>query len=170
MSKKKETTSSGGKKKPLLFLLMLLIIAGVCAAAGYTWMELKELKSQVSNNAMDAPEKEEPEAEPVIPVYANLESFTVSLQPEDNDADRVLYIGLTLKMKDEAAKLALESHLPEVRSRLLMLLSQQTAGELTADKGKVKLVQQIKQVISEPLTGQNKIMITDVLFNAFILR
>lgn len=168
MSKQKENAPKGGKKKLLLIILAALITVGVVAAAGYTWYELRSIKSQMTNP--QAENKNEVPPESVMPVYADIDTFTVSLKPEDADSDHVLYIGLTLKMKDDAAKALLEKYLPEVRSRLLVLFSQQTANNLSVDGGKEKLMQEIKKVVSTPLTGQQTIMVTDVLFNAFILR
>lgn len=168
MSKQNQKAPKGGKKKLLLIILAALITAGVVAAAGYTYIELQSIKSQMDN----PPEAKNDEVAPenVMPVYVDMDTFTVSLKPEDDNSDHVLYIGLTLKMQDDAAKALLEKYLPEVRSRLLVLFSQQTANNLSVDGGKEKLTEEIKTVVSTPLTGQQKIMVTDVLFNAFILR
>lgn len=168
MSKQNEKAPKGSKKKLLLILLAVLITGGIAAAAGYTWIQLRDIKSQIANPQQAKNNAVAPES--VMPVYVDIDTFTVSLKPEDDDSDHVLYIGLTLKMKDDAAKALLEKYLPEVRSRLLVLFSQQTANNLSADGGKEKLTEEIKNVVSTPLTGQQKIMVTDVLFNAFILR
>jgi len=65
----------------------------------------------------------------------------------------------------------LNDYLPEVRSRLLLLLSRQNAAQLATEQGKQALVGQIKQVMAPPLvTGQPAQVVSDVLFTAFILR
>ncbi|CCJ87900.1 Flagellar biosynthesis protein FliL [Cronobacter dublinensis 582] len=98
---------------------------------------------------------------------AALDTFTVNL----GDADRVLYVGITLRLKDEATRQRLSDYLPEVRSRLLLLFSRQDASQLATDEGKQKLVEAIKQTLSAPLVaGQPKQVVTDVLYTAFILR
>ena len=56
---------------------------------------------------------------PPAPVFFPLDTFTVNL----GDADRVLYVGITLRLKDEATRSRLNDYLPEVRSRLLLLFS-----------------------------------------------
>jgi flagellar FliL protein len=87
------------------------------------------------------------------------------------DADRVLYVGITLRLKDEATRARLNDYLPEVRSRLLLLFSRQDASALATDVGKQKLVDAIKQTLATPLVnGQPKQEVTDVLYTAFILR
>jgi len=168
MSKQNQKAPKGGKKKLLLIILATLITAGIAGAGGYTYFELQNIKTQMANPQQAKENTAPPES--VMPVYADIDTFTVSLKPENDNSDHVLYIGLTLKMQDDAAKALLEKYLPEVRSRLLVLFSQQTANNLSADGGKEKLIEEIKTVVSTPLTGQQKIMVTDVLFNAFILR
>ena len=101
------------------------------------------------------------------PVFYALDTFTVNL----GDADRVLYIGVTLRLKDEATRSRLSEYLPEVRSRLLLLFSRQDAAVLATEEGKKNLIAEIKTTLSTPLVaGQPKQDVTDVLYTAFILR
>lgn len=101
------------------------------------------------------------------PVFYALDTFTVNL----GDADRVLYIGITLRLKDEATRSRLSEYLPEVRSRLLLLFSRQDAAVLATEEGKKNLIAEIKTTLSTPLVaGQPKQDVTDVLYTAFILR
>lgn len=167
MSKKKQKSADGGKKRSLIILIILLVSLGACALAGYAFYEIKNIKNQVTKNAQGA--APEP-VTPVMPIYVPLETFTVSLQPENTESDHVLYIGLTIRVKNDASKALLENFLPEVRSRLLMLFSQQTSAGLATDDGKSKLIDEIKNVVSKPLAKGQSVMVTDVLFNAFILR
>lgn len=82
----------------------------------------------------------------------------------------MLYIGVTLRLKDEATRARLNEYLPEVRSRLL-LFSRQNAAELSTEAGKQKLIAAIKETLAAPLVaGQPKQVVTDVLYTAFILR
>ncbi|MGT9189887.1 flagellar basal body-associated FliL family protein, partial [Salmonella enterica] len=81
------------------------------------------------------------------------------------------YIGVTLRLKDEATRARLNEYLPEVRSRLLLLFSRQNAAELSTEAGKQKLIAAIKETLAAPLVaGQPKQVVTDVLYTAFILR
>lgn len=65
----------------------------------------------------------------------------------------------------------MNDYLPEVRSRLLLLLSRQSAAALSNEQGKQDLVKQIKAVLAPPLVqGQPQQVVNDVLFTAFILR
>jgi len=160
-------SASRKKKRPLMMILLLLIAIGACGAAGYAWWMLHK---QQSGNGTQTTEvkKNEP---PAAPIFLALDTFTVNLQTADNDPERVLYVGLTLRLPDEKNRATLNEYLPEVRSRLLLLLSRQKSTELASEAGKQQLVQDIKQVLDAPLVkGQPPQVINDVLFTAFILR
>ena len=161
---KKDSADDKHKRGGLGIALFALIALGACAAAGYTWYELKNVKTQIANGV-----EEQPPVVSQVPLYMPLETFTVSLKPTEEDADRVLYIGLTLRLRDENSRALLEEFLPEIRSRLLVLLSQQTAEQLATNDGKTALSEQIKAELNKPISDRTA-AVTDVLYNAFILR
>ena len=158
------TLPTAPKKRPLLVILLLLITVAACGAVGYSWWLLQQ-KGHGDGTAAAKPQP------PAAPVFMPLDTFTVNLLTPDNNPDRVLYIGLTLRLPDEATRRRMNDFLPEVRSRLLMLLSRQEAAQLANEQGKQQLVAQIKEVLSPPLVnGQPNQVVSDVLFTAFILR
>ncbi|HBI10471.1 MAG TPA: flagellar basal body-associated protein FliL [Franconibacter pulveris] len=146
------------RKRSIWIPLLVLITLAACATAGYSYWRMQQQPASAA--------KAEPEP-PLAPVFFALDTFTVNL----GDADRVLYIGVTLRLQDEATRQRINDYLPEVRSRLLLLFSRQDANVLATDEGKQKLVAAIKETLSPPLvTGQPKQVVTDVLYTAFILR
>ncbi|WP_312240748.1 flagellar basal body-associated protein FliL [Pantoea sp.] len=168
MSKKNPKTARGERKNTLVILLMLLIAAGACVLAGYTFYELKNFKAAMSTEKQDGKKEQAEKIE--APLYVKMESFTVSLNPEPDDADRVLYVGITLKINDEISQKTLEKFMPEARGRIFILLANQTARELSTQEGKRQLIEKIKTTISEPFVKNQRVAINDVLFNEFILR
>lgn len=72
---------------------------------------------------------------PLPRLFLCLDTFTVNL----GDADRVLYIGVTLRLDRIETRQRLGEFLPEVRSRLLLLFSRQDANALATEDGKLKL-------------------------------
>lgn len=68
----------------------------------------------------------------------------------------MLYIGITLRLKDEATRSRLSEYLPEVRSRLLLLFSRQDAAVLATEEGKKNLIAEIKTTLSTPLVAGNR--------------
>lgn len=152
--------SARKQSKWLVALVVIALVAG--GAAGYLWWQHR-LPGQTA--------KATPAPVPPIPIFLPLDTFTVNLVNPANDPDRVLYIGLTLRLPDEATRKEMMDFLPTVRSRLLLLLTRQDADALANDQGKQQLMEQIKLVLNEPLvTGQPRPVIDDVLFTAFILR
>ncbi|WP_174849209.1 flagellar basal body-associated protein FliL [Yersinia artesiana] len=154
-----QNTFPAKRKSSIWVILLVLIAVAATAGGGYSWWILNQSKTTTAKVA------------PVIPVFMPLETFTVNLITPDNNLDRVLYIGLTLRLPDDSTRTRLNDYLPEVRSRLLLLLSRQSADSLANEEGKQRLVGEIKNVLSPPMVkGQPNQVVSDVLFTAFILR
>ncbi|ANG93346.1 flagellar basal body-associated protein FliL [Enterobacteriaceae bacterium 155047] len=153
-----DTAITKKSKRSIWIPLLVLITLAACATAGYSYWRMQKEPTAAAKAELPPPP---------APVFFALDTFTVNL----GDADRVLYIGITLRLKDEATRTRLSEYLPEVRSRLLLLFSRQDASGLATDDGKQKLVEAIKQTLAQPLVnGQPKQEVTDVLYTAFILR
>jgi flagellar FliL protein len=168
MAKKDNEISDGKKKLPFALLLLTGLALGAIAVAGFVWYEFQNVKSQMINQTGEV-EKTAVAIPP--PIYVPMEVFTLTLKPSSQGGpSRVLHIGLTLKLADEESREHLEKFLPEIRSRLLILFSQQMAEQLTHDNGKHGLIEKIKDVVNKPIAGEARVHVTDVLFNAFILR
>lgn len=147
------------RKRSIWIPLLVLITLAACATAGYSYWRMHQQPSAPAAAAEPPP--------PPTPVFFALDTFTVNL----GDADRVLYVGITLRLKDDATRARISEYLPDVRSRLLLLFSRQDATQLATDTGKQNLVAAIKETIAPPLVpGQPKQEVTDVLYTAFILR
>lgn len=167
-NKKKSTTTGKSKLRTLFIFVIVLLAAAACTIAAWTLYEMKNMQARLL--ADNPPVEVTPVAEPVMPVYVPLDTFTVSLKPGGEEYDRVLYIGLTLRVVNEDDKSRIEKYLPEVRSRLLMLFSGHSAEQLALNEGKSQLIQDIKRILNQPLDDKSGVTVTDVLFNAFILR
>lgn len=154
--------AKSGKRKLLIPILVIVALVA-CGVAGYAvWHKMRAPADSAAAAKAESPP---------VPVFFALDTFTVNLINPDNDPDRVLYVGFTLRLPDEETRRRINDYLPEIRSRLLLLLSRQTASSLGNEQGKQQLVTQIKQVLAPPLVhGQPQQAVTDVLFTAFILR
>lgn len=158
MSSRKESKRSN---KGLLILFALVALAGA-GFGGYTWWTTQQDTQTVS----------EDEKRPNMPqpIFMELEPFTVNLAGVDGP-DRVLYIHVTLRLANEKSRKQLHEYLPEVRSRLLLLLSEQKAKNIENHDGKLQLMKEIKQTLTPTLIpGDTDQDISDVLFTTFILR
>ena len=92
-------------KRSLWIPILVFITLAACASAGYSYWHSHQVAADDKAQQRVVPS----------PVFYALDTFTVNL----GDADRVLYIGVTLRLKDEATRSRLSEYLPEVRSRLL---------------------------------------------------
>lgn len=117
------------KSKMLLLAVMGVLILGAVGGAGWYFMK--------SSQHADEPKVAAAEQ----PTFLVLEPFTVNLQHEESD--QFLQIGITLKVANMELADKIRQRLPEVRSRLLFLLSSKRASELMPVEGKKKLAQEI---------------------------
>jgi len=125
------TVHKNSSKKMLIgaiAALLLIIVAG----AGWYFTKGKN----------DSPHAEEVKAAPPkAPIFVPLEPFTVNLQREVTD--QYLQMGITLKLYESDVESKIKASLPEVRSKILQLLTTKTASELLTSEGKNKLVKEI---------------------------
>ncbi len=154
---------SGGSKK-LLWIMIILVLLSSAGAAVAIYMVM----DQRDDGSEDAEMQQAMELE--SPIFMSIEPFTVNLA-DDNYGPRLLYTGVTLRVGDEESKALLEEHMPQVRSRLLMLLSGKQADELTSSEGKQQLAQAIVDRLNVPLTeNQPPLDLREVLFTEFIVQ
>ena len=156
-------TSSGGSRK-LLWILVVLVVLASSAAATALFMVM-------SGDDDGQAQAREPEiVEPQSPIFVEIEPFTVNLA-DDDYGSRLLYAGISLKVADERSKTLLTEHMPEVRSRLLMLLSGKQATDLASPEDKQRLADQVKTSLEAPMVEpQPELAIDSVLFTEFIVQ
>lgn len=106
---------------------------------------------------------------PKDPIFIALEPLTVNLQP--NGRSRFLHIGVTLKVADTKSQGQVTRYLPEVRSRVLTVLSNRQADSLLTPNDKTQLAGEIMAVLNQPfapsLPSQK---ISSVMFTTFMLQ
>ncbi|OZI52750.1 flagellar basal body-associated protein FliL [Bordetella genomosp. 5] len=182
---------AGALLRPLLALLVLLIVAGASVAVTWylTTRNIQQNAAQVQlgvgqGGAAGAPGAPAapgtpvqatfvppPTTPPVVPapIFIPLEAFTVTLQSPETE--RILHVGLTLRVSDDQTRQRIEKYMPEVRSRILMTLSAQSPQAVQTAQGKNDLAAAIAQTVNRPFSplpdGQ---YVTDVLFTAFVVQ
>lgn len=164
-----------------IVLLTLLVVALCVASAGGAWYfmnrsqnkspeavsEETEKESEAAAEETSSEDSDSEEEKPAEPVFVTLEPFTVNLQPEG----QFLQTTLVLQVKDEKSGETLKVYMPQIRSRLLLMLSGKTAEGLSSPQGKNELIKEIKQLVSQPFkAGQKPATVDDVLITAFIIQ
>ncbi|PXX96454.1 flagellar basal body-associated protein FliL [Halomonas sp. LBP4] len=155
-------TSKGGSRK-LLWLMVILVILSSSVAAAVIYLVLDQRDGAVLASTEAVPERR-------APIFVKIDPFTVNLA-DDAYGSRLLYAGLSLKVGDEETREILEEHMPQVRSRLLMMFAGKQAGDLTDPGSKQRLGDQVMAVLDPPMTDhQPELVIEDVLFTEFIVQ
>ncbi len=118
---------SGGSKK-LLWIMVVLVLLSTIGAAAAIYMVLGQRDGQGADGEDSKPLVRE------TPVFTRIDPFTVNLN-DDRYGSRLLYTGITLRVGNEESKSIIEEHMPQVRSRLLILLSGGKRGYLGRGQG-----------------------------------
>ena len=154
-----KTPTSRQPSLKLIVLLITLSALAAAAAAGATYY----LSSQRNADAGSAA------ALPAAPLFVALEPMTVNLQP--NGRNRFLHVAVTLKVPDAKSQALVTQYLPEVRSRLLTVLSNRASDTLITSEEKSKLAADIMSALNQPLVANlPSLKISSVMFTTFMLQ
>lgn len=165
MADPKPAPSKPGPRKLLVVVLLALVFVLGAGAAG-AWLLLGRGIPAAGAHAVAAAKP----APPAKPVFFKLDPFTVNLQGSDTGG-QLLYVGITVELGDDATKSFLDEHLPQVRNRMLMILSGQDANSLVTSEGKQRLAATLRDAIVQPFEkGQPALAVGSVLFTQFIVQ
>jgi len=175
----KPAAPEGGDDKPkskkMLFIIIGVLVLVIGAGAAFMLMGSH-------GGAEEEEEAAVQEEHAAKPVFVQLEPFTVNLQREEGD--QFLQVGITLKVMSPTLEEEIKANLPEIRSKLLLLLSGKRASELSTNEGKLTLQEEIIADVNEILgAGETpedshgkkkrkkaKEGVEDVLFTSFIIQ
>jgi len=125
------TDAPKNSKKKLIIIILIVLLAG---GGGAAWYFLIHKNSNPST-------EEHKVVIPKDPIFIPLDVFTVNLQRED--ADQYLQTSLSFKVFDPELPEKINAVLPEIRSKLNLLLSSKYPSELSTIAGKKKLAAEI---------------------------
>ena len=128
------------KKRGKLILIAGVLVLALGGGGAGAWYFTRS----ADPHGAKAPEPEKPAQ------FLPLESFTVNLAAPDGQP-QFLQAGLTLKLGHEVKLEAIKERMPEIRNRILLVLSGKKAGELLPVSGKQKLAVELSDSIREIL-------------------
>ena len=131
--------ASKKKKSKLLVVIVALVVVLAAAGGGAAWYFLSA-----------EGDDEAPKVSSKPAVFLPVDQFTVNLQPEDGQ-QQFLQVAMTLKVVDQATVDMIKAQMPEVRSRVLLLLSSKKPSQLVTLEGKNKLIEEIGREVEAPL-------------------
>lgn len=145
------------KKRLLIIAAATLLLAG---GAGGAWFYLQDGKAPRAAKVVP----------PAPPIFSALEPFTVNLRSE-NGAEQYLQVAFTLQVASQEEANTIKLHMPQVRSRVLLLLSNKTAAELASLDGKKKLADDIIAQIRQPFAPKAAALNPgNVFFTSFVIQ
>jgi len=140
-------------------MIGLLVGVAVLAAGAAGYMYFEHRSAAPAEAAKPPPEK---------PIFVTLEPMTVNLQAEGR---KYLHVGMSLKVKDEAAKAQIVEFMPELRSRALLLLSNRTPDTLMSTEDKSRIADEVRNELNRPLNDTLPPQgIASVSFNTFVVQ
>jgi len=157
----KDADISAPKSKKMLFIIVgVVLIVAIGGAAAFMLM---------GGKAKKADEHTEEKETSKVPVFVVIEPFVVNLQQENGD--QFLQVALTLQVPNAETAETLKLFMPQVRSRLLMVLSSKKASDLLTSEGKRNLTDEIIDQLGEPFAGGGKgPTINDVFYTSFVIQ
>ncbi|MDM0104355.1 flagellar basal body-associated protein FliL [Variovorax sp. J22R24] len=154
-------TAPAPRSSKLLIGLLVGVSLIAAAAVGYVFV----IGPKAAHTTTEA-------AKPVVPekpIFVTLEPLTVNLQGEGRG--KFLHIGMSLKVRDEPAKAQIVEFMPELRSRVLLLLSNRLPESLVSTEDKSKLAEEIRTELNRPLADNLPSQgIASVSFNTFVVQ
>ena len=161
-----EAPPKKSSKKLIIIIAAALIVLGGAGAGAFFFMHAN---SSTADATKQKGKEKSNKAEAKLPVFVTLEPFTVNLQAENGD--QFLQVTLTLQVPDPTQEELIKSFMPQVRSRLLFLLSSKKASELTSVEGKKKLSEEIITTVNQPFTPKGDPQeVSDVFFTSFVIQ
>jgi flagellar FliL protein len=155
-------TQNDSHKQRWLIIVLLLLTSALAGTNVYLLLP--------GDKVAEAGEEPVEVTEPETPLFVEIAPFTVNLQ-SDGYGNRLLYTGVSLQVGNETTRDLLLQHMPQLRSRLLTLISGQEAEALISPQGKSALVAMVLEMIQNDLiAGQPDLAVRDVLFTEFIVQ
>ena len=155
-----EPTPPRPSRLRLWLLIGVLVLVSIGAALAYVYV-LRDGTAAAPPVAAKIQEK---------PIFVLLEPMTVNLQSEGGRA-KFVHLGVVLKVRDEKAKAQITEFMPELRSRILLLLSNREPDSLMSPEDKTRLTEEIRAEFNRPLTTGNPPQgVVSVSFNTFVVQ
>ena len=165
----KRATGAARLIRPLLSVLALIAVAAISAAT--TWLWANRSHPTAPADAVQATGEILPIISPVAPapIFLDLDAFTVTLQ--NSNIERMVHLRLTLRMEDDASRERIKRYMPEARSRILTVLSNQSPDAIVTPQGRIDLANAVRTSLTEPFSPlQDRQSVRDVLFTEFVVQ
>jgi flagellar FliL protein len=151
------------KSKKMLFIILgAVLVLALGGGAAYYFLVMRGDSKSAESSKPKIPE---------LQIFVPLEAFTVNLRPESSEPQQYLQTTLNLQVPSEEMSATLKARMPELRSRILLILTSKKASELTTVEGKNALITEITEQLQKPFSGsETEQKITGVYLTSFIIQ
>ena len=171
------------KKSKKLLIIILAVVLLIVLGGGAAFFLLKkndhaEDDEEVAEEVAKPKKKEKKKDAHALPIFVNMEPFTVNLVPETGD--QYLQVALSLELEDPTEEIAVKAQMPKIRNNVTLLLSSKKASELLPKEGKEHLAETLKDEINSVIEPPKKNKkgeiippegpVKSVLFTSFIIQ
>lgn len=142
------------RKSKLLLFIIIGVLVVVLGGGGAAYFLIKK-KAHDAEDEGDEPVKTSKRAKnsnpDAPPVFVKLEPFTVKLQPEQYEA----YLQATpeLRVVDAPVGDKIKQYMPEIRHKVLLLMSGKKGSELSTPQGVQKLSNEMREQVNLIVDG-----------------
>jgi len=151
---------SKSSKKKMLIIIIVLLLALIGGGLVWYFMFFNAPKEDSSHEKAKVVSHS-------APIFLQMDSYTVNLKPDG----QFLQATFTLQIETEAEALKIKMFMPQIRSRLLLMLSNKTVEELSSLEGKKKLGEEIEALVEEPFEkGLEHTKVSNVFFTSFVIQ
>lgn len=166
------------KGKMMIIIIAAVVVLALAGGGAFFFLSKKGGEEGAAEQAKKKPvaHKSEP-GKP--PTFVPLEPFTVNLQQEVGE--QYLQAAVVLKVDDPHAGDQVKAYMPELRDRVLLLLSSKKASEISSGEGREALADDLKNEVNGILGTPGKVgkdgkrgeaegPVVKVLFTSFIVQ
>jgi flagellar FliL protein len=157
-----EKPHGGGNKLMIIVILLLVVLIGGIGGVGYLVLSGHNPLGG-GDGAQATHEAKKPDGPPV---FSKLDTFVVNLA---GPSGSLLQVDMQAQLANADAQNQLTAYMPKVRSAVILLLSAKTPEELATPEGKLKLKNQVKEVINGAMDSGDE-PVTSVVFTSFIIQ
>lgn len=159
-----EAAPKKSSKKLIIIIAAVVLLLGGGAAAFFLMGG-----DDHAEEGEHAAEEAHAAVEHADPVFVKLETFTLNLNPEEGD--RYLQVDITLNAGAQTDADTLDKYMPQVRNRVLLILTSKLPSEISDMEGKQALSEEITEEINEPYSeGGEPLTVTEAFFTSFVIQ
>ncbi len=161
-----EAAEAPAKSSKKLIIIIVAVVA-LLAGGGGAWFFLKGDAEHKEGD--EHAEVEEDHGSDHPPVFIELETFTVNLQPDPDE--HFLQVDLSMQVASAEEEAVITGHMPAIRNRILLLLGSKEASEIADTEGKEALTEELIEAVNEPFTEHGKPQkVSGVFFTSFVVQ